>query len=527
MVMRDFFTPGRSALFASQAAVATSHPLSSTAAYEMLRSGGNAIDAALTAVAVQSVVDPLMTGIGGDCFALYAPAGATVPIAINGSGRAPAAAYAEWYRDRNIGIEPTSPHSVTVPGAVAAWAALAADHGTKSLAEIFAPAIRFAEEGYLVQPRVASDWARLGERVRRDPDAAALFLPGGAAPDVGTRMRNPKLGATLRAVAAHGPSAFYEGAVAEGIVAKLRAGGGLHTVEDFAGTKPEYVTPITTNYRGYDVYECPPNGQGLAALMMLNMLRHDDLRSLDEVDRLHVLAEVCKTAYHHRDAHFADTDMHDVPVKRLLSDPWREAARNAIDMKQAGTAQLFDDADHTDTIYLCVVDKEGNAVSFINSLFQGFGSGIVAADSGVVLHNRGISFRTDPAHPNAIAPRKRPMHTIIPGMLMKDGAAVAPFGVMGGHYQAMGHAQLLTNILDLGLDVQAALDAPRSFAHDGTLQIEPRFEGATAKALAAMGHKVVAADAPLGSGQIIWMDRAKGVLIAGSDGRKDGVALGY
>ena len=525
--MRDFFLPGRSAVYASQAAVSTSHPLSTAAAYDMLRSGGNAIDAALAAVAVQSVVDPLMTGIGGDCFALYVPAGAAVPIAINGSGRAPAAAYADWYRERGIGIGPTSPHSVTVPGAVAAWAALAADHGTRSLADIFAAAIGFAEEGYLVQPRVAWDWARVGDRVRNDPDAAALFLPSGEAPVAGTRMRNPNLGATLRAIAKHGPSAFYEGAVAQGIVSKLSGLGGLHTVEDFAGTTPEYVTPITTNYRGYDVYECPPGGQGLAALMMLNMLRHDDLASLSEVDRLHLLAEVCKTAYHHRDAHFADMPVHDVPVKRLLSDPWREAARGAIDARRAGTARLFDDVGHSDTVYLCVVDRDGNAVSFINSLFQGFGSGILAADSGVLLHNRGISFRTDPAHPNAIAPRKRPMHTIIPGMLMKDGMAVAPFGVMGGHYQAMGHVELLTGILDQRLDVQGALDAPRSFAHDGVLQIEPRFAGATADALAAMGHTVVPADAPLGSGQIIWIDRARGVLIAGSDGRKDSVALGY
>ena len=525
--MRDFFISGRSALFASQAAVTTSHPLATAAAYEMLRSGGNAVDAALVAVSVQSVVDPLMTGIGGDCFALYAPKGAAVPIAINGAGRAPAAANAQWYQDQNIQITPTSAHAVTVPGAVAAWATLAGDHGTRSLTEIFSRAIRFAEDGYVVQPRVAWDWARSTERVQHDPDAAALFLPHGRAPPAGAHLRNPKLGATLRAIGERGPSAFYEGAVAEGIIAKLRGKGGLHTLEDFADTKPEYVEPIMTNYRGYDVFECPPSGQGLAALMMLNMLRHDNLAALNEVERLHLLAEICKTAYHHRDAHFADQSVHDVPVKRLLSDPWREAARMGVDMRKAGAARLFDEAAHTDTVYLCVVDKDGNAVSFINSLFQGFGSGILDAGSGVLLHNRGLSFRTDPSHPNAIAPRKRPMHTIIPGMLMKDGVTVAPFGVMGGHYQAMGHVQLLTNILDQNLDVQAALDAPRSFAHDGVLQLEPRFEGATAEALSALGHNVVRADAPLGSGQIIWIDRANGVLIAGSDGRKDSVALGY
>lgn len=525
--MRDFFTPGRSALYASNAAIATSHPLSTAAGLDILRAGGNAVDAAVAAVAVQCVVDPLMTGIGGDCFALYVPKGAAVPIALNGSGRAPSAATADYYRERNLAIDPTSAHAVTVPGAIGAWAALVADHGTKNLGELLQAAIRYAEEGYPVQPRVAWDWARSVGRVRGDPDASSVFLADGAAPEVGAMMRNPKLAATLRAIAAKGAKAFYEGEVAADLVTKLKSKGGLHTLADFAEARPDYVTPVTTRYRGFDVYECPPSGQGLAALMMLNMLRHDDVGSLDEVGRLHLFAEACKVAYHHRDAHFADTTVHDVPVEHLLSDPWRDATRGAIDAAKAGMPKLFHKPEHSDTVYLCVVDRDGNAISLINSLFQGFGSGIMGPQSGVLLHNRGIAFSTDPAHPNAIAPRKRPMHTIIPGMLMRDGESVAPFGVMGGHYQAMGHVELLTGLLDRGLDVQAALDAPRSFAHDGVLQMEPRFKPTTQEMLRAMGHKVVAADAPLGGGQIIWIDRQKGVLVGGSDFRKDGGVLGY
>ena len=525
--MRDFCRPGRSPLHAAEAAVATSHPLSSQAAYEMLRAGGNAVDAALAAVAVQCVVDPLMTGLGGDCFALYMPKGTARPIAINGSGRAPAAVEAARLRAEGEAIQPTSPHAVTVPGAVAAWARLAADHGTRPLEEVLAPAIRCAEEGYLVQPRVAFDWAGDAERVTLDPDAAALFLPGGRAPAAGTRMLNPKLAATLRRVAAEGAAGFYQGPVAEDIVGKLRRLGGLHTLDDFAAAAPEYVEPVSTAYRGYEVFECPPNGQGLAALMMLNVLEGLEVAALSDVDRLHLFAEVCKQAYRHRDALFGDPAQVPVPVEWLLSADWSAQARQAIDPARAGEPTVWPEPAHRDTVYLCVVDREGNAISLINSIFQGFGSGIVAPESGVLLHNRGLSFKLEEGHPNVIAPGKRPMHTIIPGMLAREGAAVAPFGVMGGHYQAMGHVELLTGIIDRGLDVQEALDAPRSFAHGGALQMERAFPDGLCDALAARGHVIERAEEAIGGGQIVWIDRARGTLVAGSDPRKDGCALGF
>lgn len=529
--MRDFSLPGRSPVHAANAAVATAHPLATLAAIETLRGGGNAVDAAITACAVHCVVDPLMTGIGGDCFVLYTPKGADKPIALNGSGRSPAAAKDAWYLEHGVTIESTSPHAVTVPGAIAAWETLLRDHGTRSLGDVLQPAIAYAEGGFPVQPRVAWDWERSKARVAHDPDAAASYLIDGRAPEAGSIMRLPKLAATLRRIAEHGARGFYEGPVAEDLVTKLRSLGGLHTLEDFAATAPDYVTPITTRYRGYDVYECPPNGQGLAALMMLNVLSHYDVGSLSDVDRVHLYAEVCKQAYHHRDALFADPSLDAVPVDHLLSDAWHASARGAVDMTRATPPVIWPEVGaerrHTDTIYLCIVDKDGNAISFINSLFQGFGTGIMGPQSGVLLHNRGLSFRVDPGHPNTIAPNKRPMHTIIPGMLMKDGRTMAPFGVMGGHYQAMGHVQLLTGIIDRGLDVQEALDAPRSFAYDGELELEAGFDPSLHDALRGRGHATIRAPLPIGGGQIIWIDETAGTLTAGSDPRKDGSALGY
>ncbi|HEV7438623.1 MAG TPA: gamma-glutamyltransferase family protein [Methylobacterium sp.] len=529
--MRDFSRPGRSPVYAANAAVATSHPLSTLTAIEVLRAGGNAVDAGIAAVAVQCVVDPLMTGIGGDCFALYAPKGAAVPVALNGSGRSPAAASPEWFAETGTAITPTSPHAVTVPGAIAAWARLVADHGTRTLGDLLQPAIRYAEEGFPVQSRVAWDWARNVARIGHDAPAAATYLTEGRAPEAGSVFRHPRLGATLRRIAEEGPRGFYEGPVAEDIVAHLRSLGGLHSLEDFADASPSVVTPIATRYRGYDVYECPPAGQGLAALMMLNVLEPHDVGALSDLDRVHLFAEACKQAYHHRDALFADPDLQRVPVDHLLSDAWRASAHGAIDMARAREPVLYpevvQEVAHKDTVYLCVVDADGNALSLINSLFQGFGTGIMAPRSGVLLHNRGFSFRVEPGHPNSIAPRKCPMHTIIPGMLMREGRAVAPFGVMGGHYQAMGHVELLSGILDRGLDVQEALDAPRSFAYGGGLELETAFPEALAAGLAARGHPVLRAPLPLGGGQIIWIDHARGTLVAGSDPRKDGSALGY
>jgi gamma-glutamyltranspeptidase/glutathione hydrolase len=529
MWVRDFFKPGRSMAVAGDGMAATSHPLSTLAAVEVLKDGGNAMDAALAAVAVQCVVEPAMTGIGGDCFVLYSPKGG-IPIALNGSGRAPAAASAEWFTEQGIAaIQPTSPHAVTVPGAVDAWCRLAADHGTMPLARLFAPAIRFAEEGFRVAPRVAFDWRRNVAKLSEDPDSRAAFLPGGVAPAEGERFAQPALAQTLRAIGKCGRDAFYEGEVAAEIVAKLRRLGGLHTVEDFAATRASYVEPIRTRFHDVDVYECPPNGQGLIALMMLGLMNEVGMPrgSEAEADRIHLLAEITKAAYGARDAYLADPDHGDVGVEDFLSGAWARRMAPHIDHQRAKPAGFFDAVEHKDTVYLTVVDRDRNAVSFINSLFAGFGSGIFVPACGVMLHNRGMAFRTRPGHPNAIAPGKRPLHTIIPGMVVKDGAAVMPFGVMGGHYQATGHAGFLANVYDLGLDIQAASDHPRSFAFGGRLQLEPTISREIAAELERRGHDLEIMEAPIGGCQAIFIDHKRGALLGASDHRKDGLALGY
>ena len=532
--MRDFHLPGRSPAFAANGMAATSVPAATLTALDVLRAGGNAMDAAIAAVAVLAVIEPHSTGIGGDCFCLYAPAGERRVVALNGSGRAPAAAEIGWFEERGItALDPTSPHTVTIPGAVAAWQALLAAHGTRGLDELLQPAIRFAEHGFPVTPRVAHDWAANAEKLRAT--GAAPFLPGGRAPAPGDRFMQPALAATLRAIARKGAGAFYEGEIAADMVAALRARGGLHTEADFAASRhgAEFVAPIRIGWRGYEVWECPPNGSGLLVLMLLGILGGWDPAPDGPlgVTRLHRHLEAAWLVYRDRDAFLADPAQVEVPVARLTSAEYLGALRGLIrddramaDLPRAGEAAL---PAHRDTVYLCVVDRDGNACSLINSLYQSFGSAILAERSGVMLHNRGAGFRLERGHPNCIAPGKRPMHTIIPGMLTRDGEAVMPFGVMGGHFQPMGQSLFLTNHIDYGLDVQEALDLPRVLALGGKVEAERGVPQSVLDRLARLGHQVVGIDLPHGGGQAIRIDRTRGVLIGGSDPRKDGVALGY
>ncbi|MFD1880546.1 gamma-glutamyltransferase family protein [Paracoccus pacificus] len=528
----DFLSGRRGTVLAPRAMIATSHPLATSAGLEVLFQGGNAVDAAITAVAVQSVVDPLMTGLGGDCFALIKPAGQAVR-ALNGSGRAVAAAepgVLAGLLEERPEIPLTSPHAVTIPGAVSAWCRLHADCGTSPLSRLFAAAIRYARDGFPVTPRVAHDWAQNTKTVAADPHAAAIFLPGGRAPQAGEMIAQPLLAERLEQVAAQGPVAFYDGAVGQGMAAYLAGLGGLHTAEDFrAGADAaQWVEPICAMYRGNQVWECPPNGQGLAALIILRILDGFDLGpEVSVADRTHLLAEATRIAYHHRDALIADPAQSEGLAGRLLSDTAIAAMRSRIRMDRAGEPVLWDQPEHSDTVYLCVVDSEGNAVSLINSIFHPFGSGLLDPASGVLFQNRGASFRLDPGHPNAIGPGKRPMHTIIPGMVVEPGGAVMPFGVMGGHYQATGHAGFLSGVYDLGLDLQAAIDAPRSFAIDGRLDVEPTLDPTARDDLAARGHKINVLSGPMGGAQAIRIDPVTGVKQGASESRKDGMALGY
>jgi gamma-glutamyltranspeptidase / glutathione hydrolase len=400
-----------------------------------------------------------------------------------------------------------------------------------SLAEILAPAISLAREGYAIAPRVAHDIANQRDLLRRDPTARRIFLVDDQEPRVGSTQRQPELAQTLEAVSREGSDGFYRGAVAEGMVSYLRGLGGLHTLDDFAAAKGEYVTPIKTEFRGRTVYECPPNGQGIIALMILKILARFEVKQdpLD-LDNLHIEIEATRLAYAARDVFLADSAVRDVPVDYLLSDQLADDLAAKIDLSHAIEGlPSFEVVEHKDTVYIAVVDRDRNAVSFINSIFHPYGSGLVSPKSGVLFHNRGQSFVLTKGHSNQIAPGKRPMHTIIPGMVAEKGRVCMPFGVMGGHYQAMGHAHLLAKLFDHNLDLQSAIDLPRLFPLPGSniVEMEELLRERHGPALEARGFKVQAPKWAIGGAQAIWIDWERGALLGGSDARKDGCAIGF
>ncbi|GAA0785305.1 gamma-glutamyltransferase [Roseibium denhamense] len=529
---RDFQAPGRSPVYARDGAAATSHPLSTSTALEVLQAGGNAVDAALAAVAVQCVVEPHMTGIGGDCFAIVMEPDGQL-TGFNGSGAAPRAASSKKLMELGVTeLTDTSPHSVTVPGAVRAWETLHKAHGSKPFKSLFKRSVHYAREGFPVAPRVARDWALNLEKLAADPISAARYLLKGAAPEAGTVLKYPHLADTLEAISESGADAFYTGPVAEDIVGALQARGGVMTTDDLAACHTTAVSPILRDYNGYTIAELPPNGQGVIALVMLGLLERYDLSSLDPLgpERFHLQMEAARLAYAVRDQFVADPGYMDICHSRLIGGDYLDQLSKLISAKKRmDSIPATSLAPQTDTVYVSVVDKDGLAVSLINSLFSDFGSGIVAPESGVLLHCRGKSFKVQPGDANTIEGGKRPLHTIIPAMVLKDGAPFLSFGVMGGHYQACGHGHVLTNIIDYGMDVQAAIDFPRMFfdLNSHALQAERLIPPSTLDGLRALGHEVVPAPGPIGGAQAIMIDRARHVLTAGSDPRKDGHAAGY
>ncbi len=525
--MRDFQLPGRSAVYAENGLCATSHPLAAATAIEILKSGGNAVDAAIAGAVLLGFCEPQMTGLGGDCFVLLKPAGEERVIALNGSGRAPAALHGADLRARGLTTVPKhAVEAITIPGAVDAFCRLSADWGRRSLADVLAPAIHYAENGVPVAPRVASDWAGAVDDLKGT--ARKTLLIDGRAPHPGEVFRAPGQAEVLRRIVAEGRAGYYEGEVAADLVASLNALGGLHTLADFASTACTYGDPIGGTYKGIEMLEHPPNGQGATALLLLNILAHFDLAAMAPfgAERAHIEAEASKLAYDARNRFLADPD-HTTRLAHMLD--LRTAAQLAalIDPARAMPAPApLTEAIHKETIYITVVDRDRMAVSLIYSVFDDFGSGYASDRFGINFQNRGAGFNLTEGHPNELGGGKRPMHTIIPGMLRQDGRVTMPFGVMGGQYQPCGHARLLTNMVDFGMNPQAAIDAPRCFSGPNGMEVERGYAPEVRQQLADMGHQVTTPDIPLGGAQAVLI-HPTGVLEGGSDPRKDGCALGY
>lgn len=523
--MRDFHMPGRSATYATNGMCATSHPLAAKVALDVLQAGGNAVDAAIAGAVLLGICEPQMTGIGGDCFALIKPAGSEEVVALNGSGRAPRSASAAALRERQMTTVPIRGiEAVTCPGAIDAFCTLHNDYGMLGLDQVLAPAIRYAEEGVPVAPRVAFDWADDAPSLMGD--ARKYFLLDGQVPKAGQVFRAPGQAEVLRRVARQGRAGFYEGEVAEDMIASLRALGGGHRLEDLAETRCSYGAPVSGSYKGHELLEHPPNGQGATAILMLNILKHFGLAAMEPfgAQRAHIEAEAAKLAYDARNRFIAEKAPR---LDHMLSEETAARLAGLIDPRRAmAAAAPLTEAMHRDTIYITVVDRDRMAVSLIYSIFWGFGSGLASAKFGINFQNRGAGFSLVEGHPNEMAGGKRPMHTIIPAMLKKAGRVVMPFGVMGGAYQPCGHARFVTNMLDFGMDQQAAVDAPRCFSGPEGMQVERGYSDKVRAELAAMGHDVSVPSDPLGGAQNILIGE-DGVLIGASDPRKDGCALGY
>ncbi|PIE16197.1 MAG: gamma-glutamyltransferase [Rhodobacterales bacterium] len=526
--MRDFQQPGRSAVYACNGMCATSHPLAAKTAIQMLEAGGNAVDAAIAAAVLLGLCEPQSTGIGGDCFVLVKPAGSEKITALNGSGHAPAGLSADAIRAAGHQVMPLdSANAVTIPGAIDAFCRLSEDWGKLGLKASLAPAIHYAEAGIPVAPRVAFDWAHEAHRLQGA--AREYYLNASQPLQTGQMFRSPAQAEVLRRIALHGRDGFYQGEVAQDMVDSLQNLGGAHQLGDFAAAQSQYTTPISGIYRGYELVEHPPNGQGATALLINNILSHFDLHKLDPFGpaRAHLEAEAARLAYDARDRFIADA-AHTTRLDHMLAAETGKKLAALIDPNRAmACAHTRSENVHKDTVYLTVVDKDQMAVSMIYSIFHAFGSGIASDKFGILFQNRGAGFSLIKGHPNEAGGNKRPLHTIIPAMLRHNGRLVMPFGVMGGAYQPNGHARVLSNMIDFGLSPQAAIDAPRSFAFDGEMSVERGYDDQTRARLAEMGHKVSIPHTAIGGAQAIWIDHQAGVLIGASDPRKDGCALGY
>ena len=528
--------PGRSVVRAQHGMVASSQPLASEVGLDVLKRGGNAVDAAIAMAAMLNVTEPMMTGIGGDAFMLIYWSSTKELKGLNASGRAPRALNLAHFSKKGTKMMPTEGmESITVPGAFDGWVTMLDKYGTMKLADLLAPAISYAENGFPVMEKTAEDWEAEVKKLKKTPAASSNYLVDGRAPRAGEIFRQLNLARTFRKLAAGGRDVFYKGEIAKAIVDYCQSNGGFLTLEDFAAHRSEWVDPISTNYRGYTVYEIPPSGQGITALIALNILEGFDLASMTaQRERYyHTLIEATKLAFADRNRYIADPAFAKVPVAELLSKNYAARRRALINPNRALDSPPPGDLNlGSDTTYFTIVDKDRNAVSFINSLFDAFGSGIVAGDTGIILQNRGSGFSLNPDHPNRIEPGKRPFHTIIPAMVFKDNNLFMSFGVMGGAIQAQAHVQVLVNLIDLGMGLQQSIDAPRyRFTTGKSVLLEDEIGTSVIDRLLQMGH--VRAKPPgilrssMGGGQAIMIDPVSKTLMGASDPRKDGLALGY
>jgi gamma-glutamyltranspeptidase/glutathione hydrolase len=525
----------RSVAMGANGMVSSSQPLATLAGYKILLKGGNAVDAAVAMLSTLTVVEPHSVGLGGDAFALIYLSKEKKLIGMNGSGRSPYRANTKWFNENGMNeIPERGILSVTVPGALHGWASAVERYGTLSLGEIFEDAIRYAENGSLVTEVIAGEWKSAEKLLLSRESSSKTYLIHGKAPQPGQIFVNRDLAHTYKKIVQDGIEAFYRGEICDAIIEYSKRNNGLLSHQDFKDHSTTWVNPISSDYRGYTVYELPPNGQGLTALEMLNILEGYDISSLkhNSSEYLHLLFEAKKAAFSDRDSFITDPDFEKVPGDQLLSKGYAGKLREKIDLKKAKAPPLSSlPIGNTETVYVTAVDKDRNAASFISSIYMHFGSGMVVDGTGIVLQNRGKSFSLDPKHINRLEPHKRPMHTIIPGMVFKEGEFLMSFGVMGADMQPQGHVQFLVNLIDFKMNLQEAMDAPRGRHLQGMeVYLEDGIPDEVASKLQEKGHHVIQ-EAPVinqvGGGQAIYLDRSQNVLLGASDRRKDGCAIGY
>ncbi len=534
----------RSEVIAPHGMAATSQPLATQIALDILKAGGSAVDAAIAANAALGLMEPTGCGIGGDLFAIVWDAEKEELTGLNASGRSPKAMTLEYFRNNRIDtIPPYGPLPVSVPGAVDGWFQLHGRYGRLPMNEILAPAISYARNGFPVSEVIAHYFTSNERRISQYAGFAETFMPNGHVPRKGEMFRNPRLASTYEAIAEKGRDEFYKGDIAKKIDAYMAEQGGLLAYDDLAAHRSEWVTPVSTNYRGWDVYELPPNGQGIAALQILNILEGFEIAAMGfgSTEYLHALIEAKKLAFEDRAKFYADMDFVDVPVARLISKDYADERRKLISMGRASKVLPAGDADleEGDTIYLTVADKDGNMVSLIQSNYRGMGSGMTPGELGFVLQDRAELFALSEGHANVVEGGKRPFHTIIPAFVMKDGKPLISFGLMGGAMQPQGHAQMIVNMVDFGMNLQEAGDAARinhtgsseptgtTMTDGGVVHLESTFSQETRKGLESLGHTIGPSDGSFGGYQAIMWDEKQGVYYGASEVRKDGQAAGY